>query len=61
MFRSRDKYLSKMVSTMKPFSDEIREKMSFQGEDVKDIPSINPSIEDFASAKMRYRDLKDKD
>ncbi len=61
MFRSRDKYLSKMVSTMKPFSDEIREKMSFQGEDVKDIPSINPSIEDFASVKMRYRDLKDKD
>ncbi len=61
MFRSRDKYLSKIVSTVNHFSDDIRQNMNIEGHQIKDIPLINPSIEDFASAKMRYRDLKDKD
>jgi hypothetical protein len=39
----------------------MREKINSEGHEIKDIPLINPSIEDFASAKMRYRDLKDKD
>ncbi len=59
MFRSRDKYLSKIVSTINKFSSDIRENMNMGGYQIKDIPFINPSIEDFASAKMRYRDLKD--
>ncbi len=29
-------------------------------EEIKNIQTINPSIEDFVSTKMRYRDLKDK-
>jgi hypothetical protein len=61
MFRSRDKYLCKMVSTVKSCDADVREKLLLQGQNIKDIPLINPSIEDFASAKMRYRDLKDKD
>jgi hypothetical protein len=59
-FRSRDKYLTKIISTANLFSSETREHMKFNGQDIKDIPLMNPSIEDFASAKMRYRDLKDK-
>ncbi len=60
MFRSRDKYLSKMVSVINRNSNDIRQNMNIKGDDIKDIPLINPSIEDFASARMRYRDLKDK-
>ncbi len=61
MFRSRDKYLSKIVSTTNKFSDEMKENIHDMGCQIKDIPLINPSIEDFASTKMRYRDLKNKD
>jgi hypothetical protein len=60
MFRSRDKYLSKIVSTVNRHSNLIRERLGIHGDDIKNIPLINPSIEDFASARMRYRDLKDK-
>ena len=35
--------------------------MNLTGHDLKNIPLINPNIEDFASIRMRYRDLKDKD
>jgi hypothetical protein len=60
MFRSRDKYLAKIVSTVNQHSNDIRQNLNIKGDDIKDIPLINPSIEDFASARMRYRDLKDK-
>jgi hypothetical protein len=59
MFRSRDKYLSKMVSTVNKFGSSIRDNINNEGFQIKDIPFINPSIEDYASAKMRYRDLKE--
>ncbi len=58
MFRSRDKYLSKIVSIINQNSGNVRQNMNIKGTEIKDIPLINPSIEDFASAKMRYRDLK---
>ncbi len=61
MFRSRDKYLSKMITCINQHSDEIRSRLGIDGYQIKDIPLVNPSIEDFVSAKMRYRDLKDKD
>ncbi len=60
MFRSRDKYLSKIVTTVNRHSNVVREALGIHGDDIKNIPLINPSIEDFASARMRYRDLRDK-
>jgi hypothetical protein len=61
LFRSRDKYLTKIIGTVNKFSDEVRTQMNIDGLDIKNIPLINPNIEDFASVRMRYRDLKDKD
>ncbi len=61
LFRSRDKYLSKMCSTVNKFGNDIRENMKSNGHEMQNIPKINPNIEDFASTRMRYRDLKDKD
>ncbi len=61
LFRSRDKYLSKIMTTVNKHNDDIRENMNIDGLDIKNIPLINPNIEDFASIKMRYRDLKDRD
>ncbi len=61
MFRSRDKYLTKMDSTLSKYKDNTRKNMSIQLSEINDIPTMNPNIEDFASIKMRYRDLKDKD
>jgi hypothetical protein len=61
LFRSRDKYLTKITGTVNKFGDEIRSQMNIDGLDIKNIPLINPNIEDFASVRMRYRDLKDKD
>ncbi len=57
-FRSRDKYLNKMVTTINKNSEDIRKNMNIQLDNLKDIPIMNPSIEDFASIKMRYRDLR---
>ncbi len=59
LFRSRDKYLGKIVGTVNKFSDETREVINKSGHHIKNIPVINPNIEDYASTKMRYRDLKD--
>ncbi len=61
LFRSRDKYLNKMVSTLSPIKNEVRERMSVSLDQINDIPMINPNIENYASVKMRYRDLKNKD
>ncbi len=61
LFRSRDKYLAKMVSTLGPINNDVREHMSVSLDQINNIPMINPNIENFASIKMRYRDLKDKD
>jgi hypothetical protein len=61
MFRSRDKYLMKMMSTLNAYKNSARENMFIELDEIKDIPMMNPNIEDFASVKMRYRDLKDKD
>ncbi len=60
MFRSRDKYLSKIVSTTNNFDNDMRKKLNSDCLDIKNIPLVNPNIEDFASVRMRYRDLKDK-
>jgi hypothetical protein len=61
LFRSRDKYLSKITTTINKYNDDVRSEMNIDGLDIQNIPLINPNIEDFASVKMRYRDLKDKD
>ncbi len=61
LFRSRDKYLSKMVTTLGKVRGSTLENMSINIDELKDIPMLNPNIEDFASVKMRYRDLKDRD
>ncbi len=58
LFRSRDKNLQKMISTLDHFNAEARENMKFYASDVKKIPLVNPNIEDFASVRNRYRDLK---
>ncbi len=58
LFRSRDKNLQKMISTLDHFNAEARENMKFYASDVKKIPLVNPNIEDFASIRNRYRDLK---
>lgn len=58
-FRSRDKHLSKITSTLNKFDKETRDVINKSGYQIKSIPLINPNIEDYASVKMRYRDLKD--
>ena len=62
-FRSRDKYLSKISTTLNKFDGETRENINKSGHQIKNIPVINPNTnvvgEDYASTKMRYRDLKD--
>jgi hypothetical protein len=60
LFRSRDKYLSKIVTTVNKCNDNARENMNVSIQDIKNIPTINPNIEDYASVRMRYRDLKEK-
>ncbi len=61
LFRSRDKYLTKIIGVLDPFKDSAKENMYLNIDQIKNIPVLNPNIEDFASTKMRYRDLKDKD
>ncbi len=61
LFRSRDKYSNKIIGTINKFNGNIRKNMNISIQDIKDIPIMNPNIEDFASIKMRYRDLKNKD
>jgi hypothetical protein len=61
LFRSRDKYLTKIGSTLSKYKDSTRENMMISLDEVNNIPIINPNIEDFSSVKMRYRDLKDKE
>jgi hypothetical protein len=59
LFRSRDKYLTKIIGTVNKFSDNVRENMNIDGLNIKNLPIINPNIEDFASIRMRYKDLKE--
>ena len=61
LFRSRDKYLNKMIKTLEPIKNNVRENMCISLDQINDIQMINPNIEDFSSVKMRYRDLKNKD
>ncbi len=60
LFRSRDKYLSKIITTINKNDDDVRQNMNFSVQNIKNIPTINPNIEDYASVRMRYRDLKEK-
>ncbi len=60
LFRSRDKYLNKIVSTLSEFNSNARNNMCISLDELKNIPIMNPNIEDFASTKMRYRDLKER-
>ena len=48
-----------MKNTLNKFDEETRNVINKSGHQIKNIPSINPNIEDYASTKMRYRDLKD--
>jgi hypothetical protein len=59
LFRSRDKNLQKMISTLDNCNAEARENMKFVASDIRKIPLVNPNIEDFASIRNRYKDLKD--
>jgi hypothetical protein len=61
LFRSRDKYLTKMVGVLDFFHDSAKENMYINIDQIKNIHTLNPNIEDFASIKMRYRDLRDRD
>ncbi len=61
MFRSRDKYLNKIISSLANCKESARQKMLINLDEIKNIPVMNPNIEDFASIKMRYRDLRDRD
>lgn len=61
LFRSRDKYLNKITGVVNEYKNTIRENMMISIDQIKDIPTLNPNIEYYASTKMRYRDLKDKD
>ncbi len=60
LFRSRDKNLQKMITSLEDFNVETRKNLKFNINDTRRIPLINPNIENFASIRMRYRDLKDK-
>ncbi len=58
LFRSRDKYLTKIKSSLSDVNAIIRENLKSSISDFSVIPFLNPNIEDFASVRMRYRDLK---
>ncbi len=59
-FRSRDKYLAKISGTLSRYKNSARENMNITINEIKDIPMVNPNIEDFCSVRNRYKDLKDK-
>ncbi len=58
MFRSRDKYLNKIISTVNRVKHNTLENMNLNLNQIKDIQVLNPNIADFASVRNRYRDLK---
>ena len=60
MFRSRDKYLTKIVGSVNRVKNSTRENMNINIHEIKDIQKLNPNIEDYCSVRNRYRDLKDK-
>lgn len=60
MFRSRDRYLNKIVGSVNRVKNSTRENMNINFHEIKDIPKLNPNIEDYCSVRNRYRDLKDK-
>lgn len=60
MFRSRDKYLSKIVGSVNRVKNSTRENMNINLHEIKDIHKLNPNIEDYCSVRNRYKDLKDK-
>jgi ribosomal protein S4 len=53
------KYLSKIIGSLAKYKEQTQENINKGGFVLLDIPFINPSIEDFASIKMRYKDLKE--
>jgi hypothetical protein len=59
--RSRDEYLADMMKVINSFESSVRDTI-FQNESLQITPSkylsINPNIEDFASTRVRYRDLR---
>ncbi len=58
MFRSRDKIHNSIRSILRPFNDLVRKNMESMLYDIEDLPRFDPSIEDYASTRMRNRDLK---
>ncbi len=60
MFRSRDRYLNKIISSINRVKNSTRENMNINLHEIKDIQKLNPNIEDYCSVRNRYRDLKDK-
>jgi hypothetical protein len=59
-FRSRDIYLNNIKRIFEKHDKDIREKLSKYSNGCQ-IYLSEPSIEDFASKRSRYRDLKSKD
>ncbi len=57
LFRSRDKYLTKITGTLGRYKNSARENMNISINEIKDIPILNPIIEDFCSIRNRYKDL----
>ncbi len=59
--RSRDIYLSDIVQICNKHEDDTRNIYKAKELSNKNLITVNPNIEDFASTRLRYKDLKDKD
>ncbi len=60
MFRNRDRYQSNVHRVVDKYKYSFLNHMALKGINISDAMILNPSIEDFASTRMRYRELRDK-
>ncbi len=56
MFRNRDKIHNKIISTLRPYNQIIRQKLMKSGYNIHDIPLFDPKIEFYCSVRSRYKE-----
>lgn len=56
MFRNRDKIHNKIISTLRPYNQIIRQKLMKSGYNIHDIPLFDPKIEFYSSVRSRYKE-----
>ena len=56
MFRNRDKIHNKIISTLRPLNQIVRQKLMSSGLNIYDIPVFDPKIEYYSSVRCRYKE-----